>query len=337
MAAMHERGASIRFEIFTKVPEWFFQESLSGPFTYHSCLTDIGMIQKTPLREDLSKTLERLDDFLPFDGSQITGLAEEITRTGCELVICDIAPMGIVVAQEAGIPSALVENFTWDWIYEGYAGYDPRMNRHIAYLQRVFEVVDYRVQTEPVCCYGPADLTVSPVSREVRTPAQQVREKLGIPSDSKVVIVTMGGMVEQHLSLEELTGQGDAYFVILGSHSSMQIRDNLVLSPHHSGFFHPDLIHACDAVIGKVGYSTLAEVYHAGVPFGYVTRPNFRESEALAAYVEKHMKGFAITEAQFQDGSWIGRLPDLLALPRVRRTGPNGAGQVANFVCSRIT
>jgi hypothetical protein len=35
-----------------------------------------------------------------------------------------------------------------------------------------------------------------------------------------------------------------------------QSKQNLVLLPHHSGFYHPDLVNASDAVIGKVGYST---------------------------------------------------------------------------------
>ena len=114
--AIYEIETSIRFEIFTRVPSWFFQDSLSAPFTYHSLLTDIGMVQKTPLREDLGKTIQHLDDFLPFEPTLINYLARQLNRLKCELVICDIAPMGIVAAQHAAIPSVLVENFTWDWV-----------------------------------------------------------------------------------------------------------------------------------------------------------------------------------------------------------------------------
>ncbi len=64
MAALHEIDPSITFEIFTTIPKWFFQDSISGPFTYHSLLTDIGVVQKTPLREDLPKTLQCLNQFL---------------------------------------------------------------------------------------------------------------------------------------------------------------------------------------------------------------------------------------------------------------------------------
>jgi hypothetical protein len=96
--------------------------------------------------------------------------------------------------------------------------------------------------------------------------------------------------------------------------------------------FHPNLVNACDAVIGKVGYSTLAEVYHAGLPFGYIPRQEFRESSRLVEYIAQHMPGLAITPAQFDDGSWLSQLPQLLALPRLTRHAPNGADQAARFI-----
>ena len=44
MAAMHELNPSIRFEIFTTIPQWFFDQSIPGTFTYHNLLTDIGLV-----------------------------------------------------------------------------------------------------------------------------------------------------------------------------------------------------------------------------------------------------------------------------------------------------
>ena len=36
MDAIHDISPSLRFEIFTTVPQWFFEQSLTGPFAYHS-------------------------------------------------------------------------------------------------------------------------------------------------------------------------------------------------------------------------------------------------------------------------------------------------------------
>lgn len=332
MAALHELEPTLRFEIFTRVPLWFFQDSLTGPFGYHACLTDIGLAQKNSLVEDVAETVRRLEGFLPFVGTQLEILAEQVTELQCRLVMCDIAPLGIAVARQAGLPAVLVENFTWDWIYEGYKQEDARLEAYITYLQGVFREAAYHIQTEPICQPQAANLVVRPISRKSRTAANQTRQAVGVPDGAAMVLLTMGGHVWDYTFLEQLTAQQGIYFVISGEGETPQFRDNLALLPHRSGFFHPDLVYAADAVIGKIGYSTLAEVYHAGVPFGYIERAKFREGQVLATYIQQHMHGLPIQEAQFANGDWVRLLPELLALPRLQRHGQNGAEQVANFV-----
>jgi hypothetical protein len=354
MAALVELDPATRFEVFTKVPRWFFEDSLdpkgSPPeplgsvFGYHSVLTDIGLAQATPLREDLAETVRRLNGFLPFERRRVRRLALKLRGLGCELVMCDIAPLGIAVAREAGLPSVLVENFTWDWIYHAYisavgdlspagsAPPDGELSRHIATLRALFDSADYHIQTEPVCDRRAADLTTTPVSRPPRTPARQIRQRLGIADGTPAVLITMGGIPWEYSFVQQVASRGDVTFVVPGAGERLRVEGNLIRLPHHSDFYHPDLVDASDAVIGKLGYSTLAEVYRAGVPFGYIPRPGFRESPALVAYVQEAMHGLAIGEGQFEDGSWLALVPRLLALPRVRREGPNGAAQVAGFV-----
>ena len=201
------------------------------------------------------------------------------------MVICDIAPMGIAVAREAGVPSVLIENFTWDWMYGGYLEEAPQMERHILYLRELFESVDFHIQTVPLCSPKNKDLTALPISRRPRTSPRAVRKKLGIPLDAKMVMITMGGIPARFPFLEQLEACGDVSFVLSGGSDQARSRKNLVLLPQHSAFFHPDLVHASDAVIGKAGYSTIAEVFSAGIPFGYVPRKGFRESAVLESFI----------------------------------------------------
>ena len=92
MAAIHDLDPAIHFEIFTGISSQLFEDSFPGSFSYHPLLTDIGMVQKDSLTEDLSGTLSRLDDFLPYDLEQIKSLARQLTEQQCGLVVCDIAP-----------------------------------------------------------------------------------------------------------------------------------------------------------------------------------------------------------------------------------------------------
>ena len=333
MDALHRIDASIHFDIFSQTPAWFFEQSLSGSYEIHPTKTDIGLVQKSPLHADLGQTIRELNEFLPYDPLKIAQLSRWLKRRGCQLVMCDISPMGILVAQKGGIPSLLIENFTWDWIYEGYFKQDPAIRKHSHYLGQLFGEVDYHIQTEPLCRLDSAELITLPVSRKPKASAGKIRKKLGLPEGHKSVLITMGGIPEAFQFTEDLKRQMDVVFVISGGATALKRDQNVVLLPYQSTF-HPDLVNAVDAVIGKVGYSTLAEVYGAGVAFGYIRRSDFRESPILVDYIEKNMAGAAIDEAQFYNGSWISGLDQLLALRRIERQEPNGAEQIADFVGS---
>lgn len=336
MAAIRKLEPGCRFEIFTQVPAWFFEQSLGQPFGYHPLLTDIGLAQKNSLEEDLPATIEALNRFLPFGSRQIEDLARQIDRLGCQLILCDIAPMGIAVARAAGVPSVLIENFTWDWIYAGYVDYSRWLQPHIDYLRSLFEWADYHIQMEPVCAPQQVNLTTPPVSRKIRSTPAQLRQQLGIPGQAKMVMMTMGGMSWDYSFLNGLDNREEIYLVAAGNSHQTERRGRLILLARKTDIFHPDLVNACNAVIGKTGYSTLAEVYQAGVPFGYVSRPMFRESAVIEKYIKSDMQGLPISGAQLRDGRWVLRLAELLQLPRLSHNGHNGAEQIARFVSNLI-
>jgi UDP:flavonoid glycosyltransferase YjiC (YdhE family) len=333
ITALQPRYPVLQVELFTRVPRWFFENSLAGPFGYHNTHADIGLAQKDSLREDLPETMRRLTTFLPFDLAQIKTLAHQLNWLNCRLVMCDISPLGIAVAQTAGLPSILIENFTWDWIYQGYLAVEPALAPYIDQLQTYFAAADYHLQTEPVCFPNSPHLTTGPVSRPPRTPPGQIRRQLNLPSGVPVVLLTMGGIPWRYTFLEKLADRPDTYFIIPGADiKQLERRDNLVLLPHHSQFYHPDLVQTSSAVIGKLGYSTLAEVYHAGIPFGYIPRPYFRESAVMASFVDQAMASLPFTAAEFESGDWLVRLPDLLNQSPPEHRRPNGAGQIAEFI-----
>jgi hypothetical protein len=332
MAALLELDPALAFDIFTETPRWFFEDSLEDHFSYHSLLTDVGFVQESPLRVNLQETLYRLNHFLPFAAARIAELASDLSKNRCSLVLCDIAPMGILAAKQAGIRSVLVENFTWDWIYEAYVNEMIGLTPHIRYLKTLFAMVDVHIQAEPVCERLPVDLTTSPVSRKPRKAPGEIRKALAVPADAKAVLITMGGISASHPYLRSLEKRDDVYFILPGASEDVCARGNVLLLPHRSGFFHPDLVQASDAVIGKAGYSTLAEVFHAGVPFGYVVRPDFRESASLASFIQGEMEGICIQEENFNSAAWVSLLDDLLALPRSTPSVPNGASEIARFI-----
>ena len=98
--------------------------------------------------------------------------------------------------------------------------------------------------------------------------------------------------------------------------------------------YHPDLVAAADIVVGKVGYSTLAEVYQAGSVFAYISRPYFPEAEVLCKFAAEHMASKQITREAFYSGRWAEELDDLIALKGQAffPVQENGAEHIADFL-----
>jgi hypothetical protein len=200
----------------------------------------------------------------------------------------------------------------------------------------LYQQADYRIQAEPVCRHLPVDLTVPPVCRSGATDRSETRRLLGIVPGTPVVLVTMGGTPVTYTFLNRLRRERQICFLLPGIGAEMKQEGNLVTLSARSRLRHPDLIAAADVVVGKVGYSTLAEVYHAGVPFGFVQRPDFPESRPLADYIRAKMPSLEIPPRDFEAGRWIQSLRPLLSLPRQSPGRPNGADRIAEFLCQRI-
>ena len=326
----------LAFSIFTTVPKWFFEHSLSGPFSYYSLLTDVGLVQTSPLHEDIEATLEQLAQLYPLDMASLGPVMASLSQESCDLIICDIAPMGIQIGKELGIPSLLIENFTWDWIYQGYPKFKARFYPYVKILQALFADADYHIQAEPFCQKYSADLVTRPIARRPRQKVLLTREKLGIPLDKKLVAITMGGIPETYRDLATLQQRSDLHFLVPGGSEQLVIRENMIFLPPQSGFYHPDLIEASDVIIGKIGYSTLAEIYQAGKPFGFITRDRFRESPKLEAYILAEMSSQKITEQAYQAGTWIKQIDGLLSQPELKRSAPSGAEQAADFILTLL-
>lgn len=337
MEALRRRDPELHFEIFTRVPEWFFRATLGSVFTAHPVDVDVGFIQRDALTEDVPATLRELERRIPFAPETVDRLAQTLVERGCSAVLCDIAPLGVAVAHRVGLPCFLQENFTWGWIYAGHFDRYPALRRYAEYLDAWSERATWRIRTEPACDPAVrADLSVPPVARPPRLTRAESRALLNLAPDRPAVLLTMGGMNYPHAFYDRMAARADIQFVIPGESSPREAVSPLLFLPRNSRHYHPDLVMGMDAVLGKAGYSTLAEIRQAGIPYACVLRHGFRESRVLETYVRENLPGFCLEPEAFVTGGWLDRLDELLALPRRPHPGINGADRIAEFVGSKI-
>ncbi|MCE1255264.1 MAG: hypothetical protein LWX83_17160 [Anaerolineae bacterium] len=337
MNALYRLFPEAEMEIYTLVPEWFFSEALDGKFNYHQLRTDVGLVQENSMVENLPATLNLLDEYFGEFDETSAKLAMQENIQNSQAILADVSALGIETAHKAGLPSFLVENFTWDWIYQIYTKEYPQFNSHIKRFEDIYCRTKYRLQTEPLCeRKNQAELISLPVCREAREDRKNIRERLGINEREKMVLVTMGGIPTRFHFMEQLIGLKGVVFVIPGGSQTFMSRNNLRLLPHHSDFFHPDLVNASDAVIAKAGYSTTAEVWHTGAPFGYLSRQNFREAPVLGEFIQDKLHGIEFTDTDFESGHWRNLLFELLLAGQNKRPVNNGAAVIADFIKQKL-
>lgn len=336
MAEIRRRVPSAHFLVYTTVPAWFFVDELGESGTVREILADVGFSQSDPFAVDLADTVRRLGRLLPYDPALIKELAAEVAD--CRFVLSDIAPLGILVAERAGIESVLLENFTWDFLYQHYLDREPRLAPFCRLFRDMFGRATVRIQTEPLCVASArADFVARPISRSSTLTANEVRTRLGLPADGRrVVLASFGGICGEVLDRELLVKKApEEIFLVAGPYDAMRWHGNVLLLPYRSGFGHADLMTVADAVLLKAGYSTLAEAYHAGVPIGYVLRDDFPESPGLELFIVREMPGVKVPQEDLASGVWLGCLSALYALGRREPKEANGRVQVAEYLCRR--
>ncbi len=337
MQAMQRYDATIKFQIFTTVPEWFFADQRLNNFEYIPSLHDVGFTQLTPFEEDLPSTLSRLDGIFPYSSDLIKNTVDQLKKSTADLVICDIAPLGIVAARQLGIPSLLIENFTWDWLYQPFSDAYPQFSEYIDHLKSLFPLATYHIQAEPICeRIGNVPKVNEPISRTFFTQPELVRNQLGIHEKEKMVLVSFGGIREQFGQLDLFHHYANTVFVIGGISDTSQRYHNVITLQHNSPFYHPDLIQAADIIIGKAGYSTLAEVSLAGKPFAFISREKNIESAVLAKHILGHIPSIEISQQAYLQQKWIDRIPEILTLKPNKAAKINGADLVTEFIFSEI-
>ena len=336
--AIWRTDPDVHVTIFGRTPSWFFHQSLgrlgeSGTYELVPLDTDVGLVQRSALREDTTATAEALRAGLPM-AEACRPLADGIERSGADAVVCDISPWGLVAAHRLGLPSVLVENFTWDWIYAGY----PDLADFEAPFRAAFDLATTHIQTAPICRpSATAHARTLPASRSPRKDRESTRAELGLGDDEQLVMMTMGGVAWRYQNLGALESESERVWVIAGGADGNELeqKGRHVLLPHRSPFYHPDLVAASDVVVGKLGYSTVAEVAAAGTRFVFVPRPHFPESRKLEAWTRCHLTSTAFEPERLEAKSWlsdlIGTVGETLQRPR-RVAIPNAADQVAQRV-----
>src|SRR6185436_2767276 len=132
--------------VFTEVQEPFLRGSLRTPHRRVPIRSDVGMVTRGPFESDLPATAHALEAWLRGLPAAVAEVAARLERSGARAALCDIDALGILAAERAGIPSVLVENFRWDWIYTELPEAPPALRAVADELSDVYRRATVHVQ-----------------------------------------------------------------------------------------------------------------------------------------------------------------------------------------------
>ena len=326
---------SCSFIIFSTLPQYFFLQNLNfDSFELVSLKTDVGLVQEGPFAHDLTKTYIELEEFLLFKSSDFQKALTLSRDKELDLIICDISPLGLEVSHRLGIPSVLIENFTWDWIYEAYQKMHSGWSDIIDRISKVYENADLRIQAKPFCLENDNSVKVPPISRSLIRSPDEIRKKLGCDRASKLIILTTGGITKELLLSEKLKVYKNYTFILSGDFKITSRDQNIISLPMSSSIHYPDLVNASNLVVGKVGYGTLAECWATETPLIGCFRNNFRESEVLRKFVKQNIQHKEISIDDFESMNWVSDIQNILSVKSfgVQKANTNGVSLAANHI-----
>jgi hypothetical protein len=329
----------LRIHVRSGAPDWIFGERDSH-LSFSSASFDPGIVQSNALDVDLEATVRAHQRFL---GSWATRLGEEaelLRHLAPRVVVSDIAPLAIGAAAAAGIPAVGVSNFSWDWILAGYADREPRLRPAIQRYAEAYGEAEcvFRLPMHGDLGAFPAIVDVPLLTRRSRLPRALARSRLGITGDEglPVVLISFGGSGGQ--PIVPLDGPDLAGMLFLASADRPRgFRGDWRRIPNPTALPHEELVAACDVVIGKPGYSTVAEVLAHRTRFLYIPRAGYTEGPVLEAGLQRDGCARAIPRDDFFAGRWRGHLDALPAQPLpAQPPAANGAEVIAAQLLERF-
>ena len=344
--ALGARRPDLRIVVRTSAPRWLFDRTVRVPITFVDGAVDTGVVQIDSLRLDEALTVERADEFYRSLDGRARDEAALLAQHDARLLVSDAPPLGCAAAAAAGIPSVVVTNFTWDWIYEGYRDHlagAPNLLPAIRDAYRCAEAA-WRLPMHGGFATFDSIIDVPFVARHANRPRDEVRRALGLPPDRPLVLSSFGGYGVSGLDLTRLDCLAE-YGVVLTHSGGDQSRARLPTGVwpigeatlYDSGFRYEDLVAACDIVATKPGYGIIAECVANGAALLYTSRGNFVEYEALVACIPRFLRNSFIDHQALFAGRWRSALDRIMAAPPpLERPPTNGADVVAEMILARF-
>ncbi len=335
--ALARREPNLRVVLRTMVPEWFLRSSLTTTVEIIAGDTDVGVVQPDSLSIDEAATARRAAAFYARFDERVAREVELIRTLEPSLVAGDIPPLAFAAASAAGVPSVAISNFTWDWIYGGFHGFDALAPGVRALIVKANALATHTLRLP--FAGGFASMRnvedVPLVARRATLAKAETRGRLGLASDRRIVLASFGGH-GGNIPLER-AADNDRFQLVatdyeVGAHVPPHPNLRVVSAEEmrRCDATYTDLLAASDVVATKLGYGIVSECLMNGVALLYTLRGRFIEQDTFMREMPAVMRSLHISTDDLREGRWAESVDSLLAQPAPPRPpSADGAEEVA--------
>ena len=344
MSALAARRPAVQIFIRTAAPPWLFERTARFAYTLLPGETDTGAVQRDSLTLDERETTRRAVVFYDQLHARTAAEAELLSRHAAAVVVSDAPPLACTAAAQAGIPSFVCANFTWDWIYAEYS--PPRdllttIENSYALatagwrmpLHGGFKTIRTIVDVPFVARHARADLT-----------REDVRRALRLPVGGQLALISFGGYGIEGLRLDRVDCTPQWHIVTTARNTAAQSKPDAPLITidesvmYAAGLRYEDLVRAVDVVITKPGYGIISDGVANRTAMLYTSRGNFAEYDVLVSGMPRYLRSRFIELNDLREGRWRAALDELLDVPEPsERPRTDGAAVVADKICGLIS
>jgi L-arabinokinase len=330
--ALAARLPDLRILVRSTAARWLLDRTIAVPFELHADPTDVGVVQIDSLHLDAAATIAAAREFYRTIDARAEVEAQRLRQRRAALVISDAPPLACAAAAKAGIPSLVIANFTWDWIYQAYAEHLPAAPDLIPAIQAAYRnaAAAWRLPLHGGFEAFAADTLVDVpfVARHsARSPAE-TRARLALPIDARLALPSFGGYGLAGLEL-------DAVDLPPGWELIRGLRDAQV---YDAGLSYQDLVRAVDVVVTKPGYGIVSECLANGTPLVYTERGRFAEYDVFVRDMPRYVRCAYLDNASLLAGQWRRAIETATAQPDPPERPPtNGASVIATRIAALLT
>jgi hypothetical protein len=329
--ALRRLVPALQLTVASALPEARLRERIDGGFRIEPQALDFGFVMHDAFSVDLKASAAAYRDWHADWQARVARTAAWLQALGPELLLCNAAYLPLAAAARLGVPAYAMSSLNWADLFAhlfmqagAHARWAPPIH---AQMLRAYRAASAFFKLRPGMDMPqlPNATWAEPVAAVGRVRRDELRERLQLAPDERVVLIAFGG-IQARLPLQRWRFAAGLHWLVPAAwgfdHERVRTIESL-------GWPFAELLASVDALVAKPGYGSFVEAACVGLPVLYARRPDWPEQEPLLHWLHAHGRALQISEAALQRGDLAAPLAALWRQPPKPPLVAGGAEQIA--------